>query len=188
MVLRDELIGVIVYSPAYLSLSGRNIVFGKYYHRNMKRINKDIARISRVIIHPKFRGCGLGVKLVKETMCKVGKKIIESIAVMAKYNPFFEKAGMKRIDVQRKLEPEQEETLEFLKSKGFDIELIRSKKYCEEFLERISSKDREKLESLIEKVLPTIKFVSRKKKLDLAEALSRLLPMPTAYFYYICEK
>ncbi|MCD6537013.1 hypothetical protein J7L18_00140 [Candidatus Bathyarchaeota archaeon] len=53
--------------------------------------------ISRVIIHPKYRSVGLGSRLVRETLPLVGRKYIETMAVMARYNPFFEKAGMTRI-------------------------------------------------------------------------------------------
>jgi GNAT superfamily N-acetyltransferase len=187
MRLGNELIGVIVYSTTYKSLAGRNIVFGDYYKNNIKRVNRDIARIARVIIHPKFRGVGLGVKLVKETMPLVGKKIIEAIAVMAKYNPFFEKAGMKRIDIVRKLTKEQKKALEFLKSKGFDIELIRSKKYCEEFLNSLTNEERKKLESMLKHFPEMLRFFLKKKIPNLSEMLSRLLPMSTSYFYYIVK-
>jgi len=40
---------------------------------------------------------GLGVRLVKETLCRAGTSCVEALAVMAKYNPFFEKAGMRKI-------------------------------------------------------------------------------------------
>jgi hypothetical protein len=44
---------------------------------------------------------GLGAKLVKETLPLVGTPCVEAVAVMAKYNPFFEKAGMKKIAAQQ---------------------------------------------------------------------------------------
>jgi hypothetical protein len=40
---------------------------------------------------------GLGVKLVRETLAKAGTPCVEALAVMAKYNPFFEKAGMQKV-------------------------------------------------------------------------------------------
>lgn len=39
--------------------------------------DEEIARISRVVIHPKFRGIGLGAFLVRETLSKVDAKVIE---------------------------------------------------------------------------------------------------------------
>lgn len=67
------------------------MVFGKRYvftPRDIytaRLINEEIARISRMIIHPKFRGIGLGAFLVQETMPRVNVKVIEVLAVMAKY-------------------------------------------------------------------------------------------------------
>jgi ABC-type ATPase with predicted acetyltransferase domain len=56
-----------------------------------------MSTISRVIIHPKYRSIGLGAKLVAETLSQAGTVCVETVAVMAKYNLFFEKAGMQRI-------------------------------------------------------------------------------------------
>ena len=63
----------------------------------IKEVNQNIIRISRVVIHPKYRTIGLGAKIVKQTLARAGKPYVETIAVMAKYNPFFEKAGMTKI-------------------------------------------------------------------------------------------
>jgi hypothetical protein len=44
-----------------------------------------------VIVHPKFRGIGLGEFLVKQTLSLSNAKVVEVLAVMAKYNPFFDR-------------------------------------------------------------------------------------------------
>jgi hypothetical protein len=54
-----------------------------------------------VVVHPKYRTVGLGIKLTKETLRLVGTEYVEMSTVMAKYNPFAEKAGMKRILEER---------------------------------------------------------------------------------------
>ena len=69
----------------------------------LKRANTAAARIARVVVHPDYRGDGLGVLAVKMAVewvkerripeMKKGKHIVETIAQMARYNPFFEKAG-----------------------------------------------------------------------------------------------
>ena len=59
----------------------------------------------RVVLHSKYRSIGLGVKLIRETLPLVGTPYVEMIAVMAKYNPFAEKAGMRKVAVQ---EPQQD--------------------------------------------------------------------------------
>ncbi len=65
--------------------------------------NTAAARIARVVVHPDYRGDGLGVLAVKAAIewikerripeMKRNKHVIEVIAQMARYNPFFEKAG-----------------------------------------------------------------------------------------------
>jgi hypothetical protein len=57
-------------------------------------VNKNIRRISRVIIEPRLRGLGLAARLVRETMPLVNVPIVEAMAVMGLANPFFERAGM----------------------------------------------------------------------------------------------
>jgi hypothetical protein len=73
-------------------VTGRRKAIGKKL--TIQEINRDIIRISRVVIHPKYRTIGLRAKIVAETLPQAGKPYVETIAVMAKYNPFFEKAGM----------------------------------------------------------------------------------------------
>ncbi|WP_297499822.1 ATP-binding cassette domain-containing protein [Thermococcus sp.] len=63
------------------------------------------ARIARVVVHPDYRSDGLGQLSVKSALewiaerripeMRKGKHIVETIAQMARYNPFFEKVGFK---------------------------------------------------------------------------------------------
>lgn len=87
---REELCGVIVYcSPSPLCF-GR----AKVWKGDITALNREVSSVSRVVVHPKYRSIGLGVKLVGDTLPIVGTRCVETVAVMAKYNPFFEKAGM----------------------------------------------------------------------------------------------
>ncbi|MFZ0965584.1 MAG: hypothetical protein WAN82_03035 [Candidatus Bathyarchaeia archaeon] len=67
-------------------------------------------------------------KLVRETLSLVGTPYVEMPAVMAKYNPFAEKAGMQKIAEQ----PPPKEALkiaEILQKLGFNIQVLGSEKY-----------------------------------------------------------
>jgi ABC-type lipoprotein export system ATPase subunit/GNAT superfamily N-acetyltransferase len=88
-----ELCGVIVYSYPPPIAFGRSRV----WRGTFKRLQEAISTISRVVVHPKYRTIGLGVKLVEETLCRAGTPCVETLAVMARYNPFFERAGMRRV-------------------------------------------------------------------------------------------
>lgn len=81
-----------------ISVFGRRLVLPKM---SMKELKGKLSTISRVVVHPKYRTVGLGTKLVKETLGLVGTEYVEMSAVMAKYNPFAEKAGMKRMSSTR---------------------------------------------------------------------------------------
>ena len=151
LLFNGELIGVIVYSRSYLNLKPRNMVFGKRYVftpgdlHTANLINEEIARISRVVVHPKFRGIGLGSYLVKETMPKVDVKVIEALAVMARYNPFFEKAGMARVDYRIDRRSKEKEVRSFLESNNFDFDFVKSKTYCGKFFTKLEIEDKKRL-------------------------------------------
>jgi len=100
-------------------------------------LDKKFAIISRVVVHPKYRTIGLGVKLVKETMPLVGLPFIEAIAVMAQYNPFFEKAGMTKI-MERFPSHNILDAIEKLRQLGFNPMLLGSTKYNLETLKRMN--------------------------------------------------
>jgi len=63
----------------------------------MKDLNEKLTRIARVVVHPKYRTIGASVKLLRESLPLCGKPNVEMIAVMARYNPFAEHAGMSRV-------------------------------------------------------------------------------------------
>jgi len=60
----------------------------------MKLLNEELECISRVVVHPMFRGCGLAVKLVRRAIAAAETPMVEALAAMGAVHPFFEKAGM----------------------------------------------------------------------------------------------
>ena len=69
---------------------------------------------------------------------------VEMIAVMAKYNPFAEKAGMKKV-LEQKPSREVLRVAEVLARLGFDLKLLGSQKHVAETLEFLSLKQIEEL-------------------------------------------
>ncbi len=123
----DETIGVIVYTMPSPGLELRNVATDNLFAGFDKRtqlalINKNIRRISRVIIEPRFRSLGLATRLVRETMPQMNVSIIEAIAVMGLVNPFFEKAGMKAYKV--KMPARCEQLVEALSMVGIEKDLL----------------------------------------------------------------
>jgi ABC-type transport system involved in cytochrome c biogenesis ATPase subunit/N-acetylglutamate synthase-like GNAT family acetyltransferase len=188
LLFNDELIGVIVYSHSYLNLKPRNMVFGERYvytpgdFHKARLINEEIARISRVVIHPKFRGIGLGSFLVKETLPRVEAKVVEALAVMARYNPFFEKAGMIKVDYEREESSVEKRIKAFLEQHSFNFDLLRSRTYCCEFYNQLNHDDKKALTSLLSEFSnqPYIRI----EKIT-PEILTKTTASKCAYYYWI---
>jgi hypothetical protein len=93
-------IGIIVYTMPAMELAARNRAIPNLFKNcrtrkdRIKTINENIRTISRVIIDPRYRGLGLAARLVRETMPLLNVPIIEAVAAMGRFNPFFQKAGM----------------------------------------------------------------------------------------------
>jgi ABC-type lipoprotein export system ATPase subunit/GNAT superfamily N-acetyltransferase len=120
----EELCGVVVYSYPPAACFGRRMVLPRM---SMRELNEKLSIISRVVVHPKYRTIGLGHKLVRETLTHAGTPYVETVAVMAKYNPFFEKAGMRKIAESQPVK-EACRIAELLKTLGFNTTFLRSPK------------------------------------------------------------
>jgi ABC-type lipoprotein export system ATPase subunit len=91
---KNELAGVIVYTYPAIATTGRRLIL---HNMPIAELNQKLSNIMRIVVHPKYRTIGLGQQLVRETLPICGTPLVETTAVMARYNPFFEKAGMTRI-------------------------------------------------------------------------------------------
>ncbi len=187
----DTIVGVIVYSMPPLSCKGRNIALNRVV--SAEEVNRDFITISRVVVLPKFRGIGLATLLVKSTMPLVGKKYVESIAVMGKYNPFFIKAGMKEIVY----EPDKKYILALreLEKYGFNPVLAASKEYCYKMLEGMNHNTLTNIVYTVSKIRFAVKNAigrSREYSTDvlydkyiLAKAISNIALFAEKKYYYI---
>ncbi|MCJ7423491.1 hypothetical protein MUP01_04380 [Candidatus Bathyarchaeota archaeon] len=92
------------------------------------------------MIHPKHRTIGPGSKLVHDTLHLAGTEYVEMSAVMAKYNPFAEKAGMKRVAEQQ---PPKEavKITRILQQLGFNLQLLGSERYVLSRLQALDDGD-----------------------------------------------
>jgi len=146
---RRELAGVVVYTHPYSELSARNraLPILRELRRRLGRrgfvklIDQSFSRVARIIVHPKFRGIGLAVKLLKETMPLLETPYVEALAVMAKYNPFFEHAGMRRVEYRSRTHEEIKRLLVKLQEYGVQPNRIHSKRYLRRILSQLSKKE-----------------------------------------------
>jgi len=90
-------LGILVFAMAPAELTLRNRATQGRFVRNMRRLNRDLRILRRLVMHPDVRGCGLGHWFVEQTLPRVGVRFIECLAAMGSVNPVFEKAGMTRV-------------------------------------------------------------------------------------------
>jgi GNAT superfamily N-acetyltransferase len=67
------------------------------FGQRLRWINRHLRTISRIIVHPQFRGIGLASDLVRHILASSPTRFIETTSKMAAIHPFFERAGMKRV-------------------------------------------------------------------------------------------
>ncbi len=137
----EELCGVIAYCYSPPEAYGRRMVLPRM---TIGEINQKLSIISRVVVHPKYRTIGLGRRLIQETLPLVGTEYVEMPAVMAKYNPFAERAGMRRITEQH---PSKDvlKIVNVLEEVGFKAQLLGSQNYVLDVLRNLSSANLERV-------------------------------------------
>jgi GNAT superfamily N-acetyltransferase len=59
-----------------------------------KTLNAELRCISRVVVHPQWRGLGLAVRLVRHALDTATTAYTEALAAMGHVHPFFQQAGM----------------------------------------------------------------------------------------------
>ncbi len=100
----SDIAAVLIVSPPVISVRGRNVAtFGRYVDSDRRaaiaRLNSELETISRVVVHPAFRGCGLACRLVRHAIKTSPMPILEALAAMGKIHPVFVRAGMKKIGI-----------------------------------------------------------------------------------------
>ena len=98
----EEKIGICVFASPPISLSQRNRFFGLnggWSRTSLRALNSQLVTLSRVVLHPSYRGAGLAAWFIRESCQACPWPWIETLAQMGHLNPFFEKAGFVRVGV-----------------------------------------------------------------------------------------
>ncbi len=132
--------GVIVYTMPNARLALRSVATGGVFRgldrqTELKLLNRHVRCIARVIIDPRFRGIGLAVRLVRETMPRLNVPIIEALGVMPLVNPFLEKAGMRSF--APRVSAAQVELLEALRAAGIEEDDLVDPQVVQRKLDRL---------------------------------------------------
>jgi len=167
---------------------------GLFYARRAR------ARVARVVVHPKYRTIGAGVKLVHDSLPLCEKPYVEMIAVMARYNPFAERAGMKKICESKPDETILEAVAE-LEILGFTSYLLAVPKYNKRMLKGRVLQAKEILSKFSYPYNRRIagqhghftvgdyrKWLKKAERNDLARALTRLVQLNQSKVYLFWKR
>lgn len=105
-----DLVGVVVLSTVSLLLRSRHELFPKLKpgqdtkFTNTYRavwLNKNFRRASRIVTDTLYRGVGVSYRMLNLAMRMEGKKYIEIMSSMSKFNPFDQKAGFLHTNINQ---------------------------------------------------------------------------------------
>jgi hypothetical protein len=143
-----ERVGVIVRSLPHLACEMRDLATNRRYRGLTLResaimLNREVRTISRVVIDPRFRGCGLAVRLVRSMLNEIehGVAYIEALASMGRVNPMFERAGMARFDPPPR--PADARLIDALEAAGIAPVVLCSRRMFLDRMNRLDSSARE---------------------------------------------
>ena len=102
---RAEPVGVCVFAAPAAGLAARSRFFGLENPRTrvgLAALNGQLWLLQRVVLHPTYRGAGVGAAFVRRAceLCPVDW--VEALSAMGQANPVFERAGFVRAGVARK--------------------------------------------------------------------------------------
>lgn len=182
-------IGVILYSMPMPHVAARNVATNNRYvefgdrQLALAMINREIRTITRVIIHPQYRGVGLAHWLVRQTLPLAGTPLVEAIAVMGRVNPFFEKAGMKRYD--QPIRPDAVRLIEALKYAGIKHQSFADTQELLRQIEQLKSATQQFVKNEIQKYTTQYDRHGKKQTIEKqAEIIEqRLFARPVYYLW-----
>ncbi|WP_432798370.1 hypothetical protein [Poriferisphaera sp. WC338] len=142
-----QIVGVLVESLPALSSKARDYALDKRYsgsgltaREGVRLLNGEVRCISRVVVHPQWRGLGLAVWLVREALATATTRFTESLAVMGHVNPFFERAGMR---VYARGEHEPDARLKAAMSRvGIDAGMVSRIEVCARWIMEMDEAER----------------------------------------------
>jgi uncharacterized protein len=100
----EEPVGICVFTAPAISLRQRGRFFGlsgRWSRVKLQALNRQLVTLSRVVLHPTYRGAGIASRFIRRSCEASGYPWIEVLAQMGHVNPVFERAGFQRVGVTR---------------------------------------------------------------------------------------
>ncbi len=181
--------GVVVYAMPNPRIELRTIATNGVFHgldrqTELELLNRHVRCLARVVIEPRFRGIGLAVRLVRETMPRLNVPIIEALGVMPLVNPFLERAGMQCFEPR--VPVEHVELLEALSAVGIEEDDLVDPERVQQGLDRLATSARAFIEARMRRFLKS--HGSRRTTPDGLErtryVLGKLTHRPAYYIWF----
>lgn len=132
-----EPIGICVFTTPPKSLRQRSRYFGlsgRWSKWQLQALNAQLAMLSRVVLHPAYRGAGLAADFIRASCRACPWPWIETLTEMGHFHPFFEKAGFVRVGrsmTKRRTRAEHSKLYVGCKSKLLSHESHEKSRYAE---------------------------------------------------------
>jgi ABC-type ATPase with predicted acetyltransferase domain len=181
---------VLVVSPPMGAVRGRNLATGGRYagadrSAALTLLNREIEWISRVIVHPAYRGCGLAVRLVRHALATADTPMVESLAAMGAVNPFFERAGMRAWRLEA--DPHAQRFLKAAAAVGLSPREVAAIEPVRRLLRKRTTRRAAFLRREVD--LATVRMLGRKRTSRLPDPLAEVCRRTgRRYVYYLWQK
>ena len=129
-----EVVGVLIVSRPTLNGAWRQLAWPEWHltgdrREAAHRLNAALRTISRVIVDPRYRGLGVGARLVRHYLRSPLTPLTEAVATMATFCRLFAAAGMRPVPIPpAPSDVALRRILDDLGVEPFDLPVIRSRR------------------------------------------------------------
>jgi GNAT superfamily N-acetyltransferase len=188
----DRPVAVLVESLPALSCAARDLALHHRYgppvtpRQRGDMLNREARTISRVVVHPTYRGMGLAVRLVRHALATATTPFTEALAAMGRVHPFFTKAGMTAY--ARPRSPAEARVADALRSVGLTADRLADRDATWRHLEALTAPARRMIDAELFRFHATLigrrrSHRTRDTHAHLAFTLDRLAFQPTYFLH-----
>lgn len=140
-------LAIIVYSMPIIHLRARNIATHNFFTEpltrsgELRRLNKNVRYISRLITDPRYHRQGLATWLLENTLAKQTVPIIETLTPIDFTNKIFQRAGFELYF--NPAPPHYQEFIKQLRSYGISGEMLRHPRIVQKRIDRLDPETQE---------------------------------------------
>lgn len=112
----DDPLAVALLSYPELHSAARNLATKDAYRikgnrQAAQRLNREVLKLSRIVVTPELRGCGLAADLIEQIAAATTVRYIECTTAMGRYSKFLARVGFR--EVPQTSAPQEAELLDF---------------------------------------------------------------------------